>query len=672
MTIKKLYIKNSKSITEETLNLKEINCLIGENGSGKSNVIRAIEYFYSSLTDNILEVDLFDKKNPFNDYIEVSMTYDFELIQEKAYQFFNNAYRLFDDLDSAFFEKVYKLSNYVDANKELTLKLRKYKNNQIEWIPNIPYSLRSFIKNIFPVYSIKARHLNLTHWDDLWSIIGDLSKLQVIDFHDDLEKFFGDIYGTSYSSMLTLIKDELQSNDIEFSKFNLKERFIKLLQIQLNGEFFNHKDEKLDYFSDGINSYNFLKLLNNLARKISNQKLKNPLIIIDEPETGLHPQYIDKLIESYTLNNGKPQILLATHSQRILKNIIKKSDSYIIYHVSYGDEYTKITKMNKPTDSREIFKISDEEAGYFFSRGIVFIEGFTENELFSNKNIIKMFPFLEKIDFLPIDGNTVKLDIVHPNKKKINIPYLLVVDSDQIYAVDKRGRLKLPDQYKEVLNPLADENIRNREKFYYGKKRSNTYEIRKRIEGLMENCNLQINKYWWFVYGSYLGIFNSLVKKYCLEYNVYPVTTTIEGALVNSYNIDVFIEWLKIKNPHDAEILMRLYNFKEDIRYKTTVLRLIVNGKYEIHKTKKQFFKKNKMEDLPEEERKNYLTIAKWNSQFEKTNGWVTDWINYVFDTHINTELSNKQREEKFKFYFGEIFDIIIEVRKKCNVDKSE
>jgi predicted ATP-dependent endonuclease of OLD family len=668
MTIKKLKIKNSKSIVDETILFDPLCCLIGENGSGKSNIIKGLEYFQSSLTNNYPDIDLFDKNNPFNNHFEITLTYDFNDIMNKAYSFYNNPFRFLDESESAIFDKIYSLSQYLNNKNELQLTLRRYKNKHTHWTPNIPFTLRSTLKNIFPIYPVRARHLNLTHWDDLWSIVGDLSKLPEVDYSIDLEKFFQNVYGLSYSDIVNTIKSEFKLNEIEFSRFDIKDRFIKLLQLQLNGEFFNHKTQSLEYFSDGINSFNFLRLINNLVRNISNQKIKYPLIVIDEPETGLHPQYIDKLIQEYINNQGKPQILIATHSHRMLKNIIKSNKGYKIYHITQVNNYSHIKEMKKPTDGRELFTISDEEAGYFFSNGIVFIEGYTENELFSNHNINALFPWLNKVDFFPIDGNTVKLEIVHPQKKQINIPYLLLVDSDQIYTVNDMGKIVFPDIIKTILNPLADDDLKKRELFFYGSKRSSTLGVRKRIEELMSTSTLQINKYWWYVFGDYLRTFNSLVKMYCLEYSIYPVKTTIEGSLVNNNNVDIFLEWLIYKNPYDKSHLEALYNFKNDPLYKTTAFRLLVNGKYDIQRTRKQFIKKAKKSPLPTDVDLMYQTIINRSKTFEKTSGWVTEWVNYVFENYIDLEKSSRKKQEKFRYYFEEIFDIITKVQIKCKI----
>ncbi|MNW59780.1 recombination protein F [compost metagenome] len=68
MSISKIQFRNLKSLKNIDLSLTDFNCLIGENGSGKSNVLKALAYFYNNLTENNLNFSLFDKNNPFNDF----------------------------------------------------------------------------------------------------------------------------------------------------------------------------------------------------------------------------------------------------------------------------------------------------------------------------------------------------------------------------------------------------------------------------------------------------------------------------------------------------------------------------------------------------------------------------------------------------------------------------
>lgn len=49
--IKSIHIKNFRSIVDETIELKDFNCFVGKNDSGKSNVLKALNLFFNGETD---------------------------------------------------------------------------------------------------------------------------------------------------------------------------------------------------------------------------------------------------------------------------------------------------------------------------------------------------------------------------------------------------------------------------------------------------------------------------------------------------------------------------------------------------------------------------------------------------------------------------------------------
>lgn len=51
ITIKKVHIKNFRSIVDETIDLTDFNCFVGQNDSGKSNVLKALNLFFNNATD---------------------------------------------------------------------------------------------------------------------------------------------------------------------------------------------------------------------------------------------------------------------------------------------------------------------------------------------------------------------------------------------------------------------------------------------------------------------------------------------------------------------------------------------------------------------------------------------------------------------------------------------
>lgn len=81
MGICKIIIKNYKSLKNVVLDVNkddyEIQCLLGENGSGKSNFIDALKYYNDNLQNLDMESnDIFDKRNPYVQKVVIEIQYD--------------------------------------------------------------------------------------------------------------------------------------------------------------------------------------------------------------------------------------------------------------------------------------------------------------------------------------------------------------------------------------------------------------------------------------------------------------------------------------------------------------------------------------------------------------------------------------------------------------------
>ncbi|MEK4973611.1 retron Eco8 family effector endonuclease [Niallia sp. FSL R7-0648] len=522
MPISRVILKNCKSIRSLEINFNQINCLLGENGTGKTNVLKAIKYFNDNLTGKNIDSSLYDKVNPYINSFEITIFYDFtrllkitEIHIERNSE--NPEYKV-----NPIFKKIKNLHKSLSNDKnEVEVTLIQDKNGIQKW--NVSYEIRSFIKSIFPIYFSQTRHINLINWDDLWEIIGELSKVGLSEsasYRTVLEECFKSAFGDKYSTILGYIENEMQKNDIEVKSFNSNQKFAAIYQLQLGGNNFKHKFENLEYFSDGINSYNYLILLINLVSKISDKKIKEPFIIIDEPEIGLHPKYLDKMVSAFFNKSKHINILISTHSPRMIKSLMQDNKIVNMYHLSMNKNYTKLSEMKGFTDARESKIITEQEASYYFAKCIVFVEGITEMELFSNNNLVKLFPFLKEIDFFPYDGNSVKLRTIHPNEKNISIPYIILIDFDKILSYKRDSKefsLKKGDKF---MNPLKDNNALNKERFFYGKKRINTNNARKRINGILSKSKFYFDEEWGYIKGTseYYSLLKSLIKTFSLKW----------------------------------------------------------------------------------------------------------------------------------------------------------
>ena len=83
-----------------------------------------------------------------------------------------------------------------------------------------------------------------------------------------------------------------------------KEFASTLIKLYLSGRAINQNGKKLDYYSTGTNTVKYLELLLRAIDAISKSKLKEPIILLDEPEISLHPRLIDELSDALISTNS--------------------------------------------------------------------------------------------------------------------------------------------------------------------------------------------------------------------------------------------------------------------------------------------------------------------------------------------------------------------------------
>lgn len=92
MSIRSIEISGYKSISHIKVNVRQITALIGQNGSGKSNILSAIQYFYRNLTNVWEEEGIFDTNNFFSNEIRIRVEYDLKNVLRIVNYNQNNGY----------------------------------------------------------------------------------------------------------------------------------------------------------------------------------------------------------------------------------------------------------------------------------------------------------------------------------------------------------------------------------------------------------------------------------------------------------------------------------------------------------------------------------------------------------------------------------------------------
>ncbi|EIK2613167.1 retron Eco8 family effector endonuclease, partial [Salmonella enterica] len=310
---------------------------------------------------------------------------------------------------------------------------------------------------LFPFFEIETRHINLYDWDKLWDLISRLKsfkvdgvkKEEIIDFLN--EKISPN--SNAYKDFTSKIQDITK-----VSSYSYRERVLNYVKIGLNGQTFNVGGKDLTTQSDGTNSLEYLSLFLKLLVSLTRREYISPIVYIDEPEIGLHPKANEKLIyelyQSYesfkkskeSFEKGKyatplPKIFIATHSANIAKHIIKYfKDNHQILHFRIEENHTRVGVMKSTYEDRRFLNIfNDNEARLFFSDIILFVEGDTELEAFSNFSLSKKYPHMNNVELYQA-GSNVYLENLNPNRSKLSIPYFYLFDRDKTlqYEVTKR------------------------------------------------------------------------------------------------------------------------------------------------------------------------------------------------------------------------------------------
>lgn len=669
MPIKSIKINNFKSLKKIKINFEnekyELCCIMGKNGTGKSSILDSLKYFYDNLNSYNIDRKVIDTSNPYIEKMEIDIIYDLTTLLKKNK---NNFIK----------KELEEIKEYLNLNNEIHVKLTQYKDNSIKFYPD-KRKLLKFLHRNFPVYFIDTRFITLENWDIIWEIVSDISKTNLkIDetaLTDNLDNTYSSIYGDKYSKTVQIMEKIFKNESISTNKYNYNMRYKNILMSRLGGNEFIKEGNQLNYYSDGLNSLNFMKLIMRLISELSTTGLKEPILIIDEIEIGLHPQYVNLMADIIEENVRKNMnTIISTHSPSLVSSLIKSNLKVQMLRVGTHRNLTIIEIMKEIVEEKNkpIFTIN--ESYCYFSNMIVFVEGASEMQLFMHKRIKGFFNILNKIDIYSYNSNNTKLKFIYPNNTNFKIPHLLIVDMDKIL---KKAKDKTTNSSKFILNndylvnPLSNSEVKKQEKLLYYSKRDYkkffTYNLRQYIVKFIDKYRFNLDKDIYSIKDKSFERLMLLIKAYCTQYNIFPVKTTIEGILINSNNWDKVVNWLEVTNQCKIETLREVLENdiitvkRLDIKYRTTVLRLIFNGKFDDLKEMKENIFSSSIQ-------KKINTLKKQTGG--KADGWITQFIDYYFENYIDIIDDYDKKREQFKSDFLELDSIIQIIKNMIKYDR--
>ena len=186
MSIKSIKIKNLLSFDELIIdNFEDINCIVGKNNVGKSNLLKLLRYFYNKLDEKReLSPLLYSDYSSFG---TITLFYDISHIKKIV-----TADKNISNKKLGYFKEIYNLLILNNDSDIFELTLKIYANESIEWSIK-DRKTRKIIADIYPFFDIEARHIDLYDWNKLWVLVSRMKPFNphkvkqedVIEFFDD-------------------------------------------------------------------------------------------------------------------------------------------------------------------------------------------------------------------------------------------------------------------------------------------------------------------------------------------------------------------------------------------------------------------------------------------------------------------------------------------------------
>ncbi|BCS94751.1 hypothetical protein DSLASN_03830 [Desulfoluna limicola] len=427
MKITEISIKKFRSIDKAEININNINAIVGENNSGKSSLLRALNAFFN----------FEDEKSNF--YYEIHR-YIPRSIPKIAITFSD----LPDD------PELQQYINNEQLNVEITFNPRNQKRT-FKYKSNGGY--QNCEKNII---NIIKRHISYIF------IPPNRDGKQLIDTENNILRLLLEAYldgatqnRDNYSAKFQLAAKFLESNALSKIAIQAKKEYalnnqfdfeIKLKESLTYKDYLSNMSISIEEHGlvhsliecgSGVQSLTIIALYSLLG------KLKNENIVIglEEPETNLHPQAQREIIFAFNKLVKEQKILqffFTTHSSELIDQV---DHSQVTLYRKHADTKRgfKSSVSKVPHDFFEKYNLNEfkyyqfhryRNSEFFFSKFIVIVE--SKNEIEVIKTLLKKSDIsleLSGISFFNLSGiDNIRYPIFL--LEELKIPYLLIVDKD--------------------------------------------------------------------------------------------------------------------------------------------------------------------------------------------------------------------------------------------------
>ncbi|HDR8518015.1 TPA: AAA family ATPase, partial [Bacillus cereus] len=419
------------------------------------------------------------------------------------------------------------------------------------------------VKNLIELRTIKANNIESEkclskafskiieyRYKSLFEAEEDDFYLKINDINEELTKLISEKHTKSINKSL----EEIESNEKLKVLLRADLTFQKVMSNLIKYEYVE-RDMNIPENQFGLGYTNLMMIIADLIDYMekypenSFNSMVN-LISIEEPETFMHPQMqelfiknINEAIASLLKSKNKnvnSQLIITTHSSHILNSKIHSGNTFNnINYITTKNNHTHVVNLHddiiipknkKHVDKREAdLKFLKKHVKYkvaelFFSDGIIFVEGITEETLLkyyidNNDRLNKYY-----ISVFNIDGAHGM--VYHHLIKSLKVPALIITDLD----------IKRKEKEKESFKQIA--TLRNRLTTNETIKKYNGGSDK--LEGLkQENFEVQ-----------------NMYITYQSKISGYYATSFEEAFILTNYKNEVLNEVLKKMKPKIYEEIM--------------------------------------------------------------------------------------------------------------------
>lgn len=429
MHIEEIRLKNFKQFREETIKFnKKRNILIGENGVGKTSILRAICYVLNasespirdlglqSLFNNDAIIDFMNSTKKYQNLpkLEVELFLSEDILNHKINGVHNSKGKTLNGLKMLIVPNDDFSQEISDSLEESVIFPFDFYKLQFLTFSDTPYnSYNRFMRyTLIDSTKINSQHATRKLIERIYKNRTDVDKRQRIKH---AYRVHSEQFSTKFSSEFNLngLDEELYKVTLATGRENALEENLTI-----------YNDKDIDIWNMGQGDSVFI----NTDYALSNSSDNTQIVLLEEPENHLSYLNMHKLIEKIKSSEDK-QTFIATHSNMISSRLDLSNAIFLANSTA-----TKLSSLR--VNTADFFRKSPDNniLNFILSDKAILVEGDAEyillDLIYKKQNSKKMYE--DNITLISCNGLTFKryLEIAQLLNKKVAV----ITDNDSDYT----------------------------------------------------------------------------------------------------------------------------------------------------------------------------------------------------------------------------------------------